>query len=480
MDQCRSLCHPQAGWRTAAALLAAALALAAWTTVRADTVDSAPAALHTDASTGASAGSQTSSAGDAPAKPPHRFAIYGQSTFVEQGTGGFQSPYAGPNSLTPNTAQEVADATLFLGARLWHGAELWMNPETDQGFGIGNTLGVAGYPNGEAYKIGRNVPYFRLQRAFVRQTFNFGDATTVAQAGPNQFAIPESSNRLVLTAGKLSVVDIFDVNPYAHDPTADFLNWSIIDAGTFDYAADPWGYTLGGAAEWYTGPWAVRAGVFDLSQVPNSTTLSSGFKEYQVDMELEYRQEMFGRPGKVDLTFFESHASMALLASAVAYAQARGLPVNPAPVRSYRKRDGVSLNFAQQLTDDLGVFARVGDAAGNVETYEFTDIDYTASGGISLTGQRWHRPNDTFGLATVVNAISKNRQHYLAAGGLGILIGDGQLPHPGHEHILETYYNWAALAFVHLTFDYQWVENPAYNEQRGPISIFAVRFHVDF
>ena len=414
------------------------------------------------------------------ASSPSRFAVYGQATYIEQETDGFHDPYSGPNSLTPDIGRETTDATLYLGARLWRGAEFWVNPEADQGFGLDDTLGLAGFSSGEAYKVGRNAPYFRLQRAFIRDTFNFGGASATADAGPNQFAVPQSADRLVVTVGKLSVVDIFDVNRYAHDPRADFLNWSVIDAGTFDYAADAWGYTVGGAAEWYVGPWTWRGGIFDLSNVPNSPHLEPAFHEYQVAIELEHRHELFGEPGKLDVTVFESRGRMARLQDAIAYAEAAGLPVDPSPVRRYRKRDGISLNFEQQLTENLGMFARLGDAGGNVETYEFTDIDRTLSVGFSSSGARWRRPQDTVGLAKVVNAISKDRRQYLAAGGLGVLIGDGRLPDAGHEQIIEAYYDLAAASALHLTLDYQWVQNPAYDRERGPVSILAFRVHWEF
>lgn len=424
------------------------------------------------AATGAGTGSA------APA-PQARFAWYGQATYTEQQTDGFHAPYSGPNSLSPHNGRETADATLYLGSRLWRGAELWVNPEADQGFGLDATLGLAGFSSGEAYKVGSHAPYFRLQRAFVRQTINLGGTSTEADAGPNQFAMQESGNRLVVTVGKLSVVDIFDANRYAHDPRVDFLNWSVIDAGTFDYAADAWGYSVGAAAEWYLGSWAWRGGVFDLSNVPNSETLEPEFGEYQVDLEAEHRHELLGRPGKIDLTLFESRGRMALLRDAIAYGAAYGVPPDLAPVRRYRKRDGASLNLEQQLTGELGVFARLGDAGGDVEAYEFADIDYTASAGVSVSGGPWHRPADTVGLAGVINAASRDLRQYLAAGGLGILIGDGKLPHAGHEDIVETYYELAARSAVHLTFDYQWVANPAYNRDRGPVSILAIRIHVE-
>jgi high affinity Mn2+ porin len=434
---------------------------------------SAALALHGAAAVADAPGATTTSAGTSA-----QFAIFGQATYTEQETDGFHSPYSGPNSLSPDQGRESTNATLFLGARLWQGAELWLDPETDEGFGLDDTLGLAGFSSGEAYKIGSNAPYFRLQRAFVRQTFNLGDERTAVDAGPNQFSSAVSSDRVVVTLGKFSVTDVFDTNQYAHDPARDFLNWSVIDAGTFDYAADSWGYTVGAAVEWYIGPWAWRAGIFDLSTVPNSPTLEPCCDEYQVDLEMEHRHELLGRPGKLALTVFESHARMALLEDAIDYGIDNGVPADPAPVRQYRKRDGISLDFEQQITGDLGVFARLGDAGGNVETYEFTDIDHSLSLGMSLQGKLWDRPDDTVGLADVVDAASTDLQHYLAAGGLGVLVGDGQLPHPGHEDIVESYYSLKILSALHVTFDYQWVANPGYNRARGPVSIVAVRVHV--
>ncbi len=349
-----------------------------------------------------------------------------------------------------------------------------------QGFGLDDTLGLAGFPSGEAYKVGRRTPYFRLHRAFVRETLNFSPAATSSTAGPNQFETPVAADRLVVTVGKFSVADVFDVNRYAHDPRGDFLNWSIIDAGSFDYAADAWGYTIGLALEWYTDRWTWRAGFFDLSDVPNSPRLEPGAHEYQLDGELEHRHDFNGHPGKVLLTVFESHARMARLADAVAVAEVEGAPVEPAPLRRWRKRDGISFNFEQELTSAAGVFARAGSAGGNVETYEFTDIDRSISVGASLRGSPWHRSDDTLALALAQNDISAARRRYLAAGGLGILIGDGRLPRPGPEQIVETYYQLTPCSGLQFTLDHQWIAHPAYNRDRGPVSVLALRAHLQF
>ena len=414
---------------------------------------------------------------DSAASQDERFALHGQFTYVEQETGSFNAPYAGPNSLSPDEGRETTDVTLYAGTRLWRGAEAWVNPEFDQGFGLDDTVGVAGFPSGEAYKVGKQRPYFRLQRLFVRQTFDLEGESEPVAPDINQLGGHHSANRWVLTIGKFSVVDIFDNNDYAHDARNDFLNWASIDAGTFDYAADAWGYTVGATLERYRGIWAMRAGVFDLSNVPNGEHLESGVHEVQADLELERRHEICGHPGKILITAFDSRARMGLLDVATALAQATGLPADIAATRALRDRVGADINVQQELAKDLGLFARIGKSAGNVEAFEFSDMDRTVTLGLSMKGSSWRRGEDTVGLAAIDNNISAARERFLNAGGLGILVGDGQLPHPGAEQILETYYSATFLAHAALTFDYQWVDHPAYNRDRGPVSVFAVRVH---
>lgn len=283
-----------------------------------------------------------------------------------------------------------------------------------------------------------------------------------------------------MTVGKLSVVDIFDTNRYAHDPRSDFLNWAIVDTGTFDYAAEAWGYTYGATAEWYQGYWTVRAGLFDLSIVPNSVDLDPTFSQFQSVGEIERRYELWGHPGKIAVTGFLTRGRMGTFADAIALAAVTGGPADIAAVRQYQSRGGVSMNIEQEITSDLGAFVRAGWANGNIEPYEFTDVDRTVAGGLSLNGKQWGRPNDTIGVAGVVNGITGVHQAFLNDGGLGILIGDGQLPHPGFEQIIETYYSYALTAATRVSVDYQLVVNPGYNTDRGPVNVFAGRFHAAF
>jgi high affinity Mn2+ porin len=407
------------------------------------------------------------------------FALHGQTTFVEEYAPPFRSPYRGQNSLAPNQGRETWDATLMAGFKLWQGAELWIDPEIDQGFGLSSTLGVAGFPTGTAFKVGASVPYARIPRTFLRDTIDLGGKTEKVDADLNQFAGSHTADRLVITVGKFSVSDIFDTNKYAQNPRKDFMNWSLIDSGAFDYAADAWGFTYAAAAEWYQGNWTLRAGLFDLSVVPNSTELDPTFKQVQWIAELERRYQLWDQPGKIAVTAFLTRGRMGRFEDAIALAQATGGTPDSPMVRRYTSRPGVAMNLEQQLSDDLGLFVRAGITDGNIEPYEYTDVDRTVAAGFALTGKRWGRPDDTLGFAGIIDGISGIHEAYLNAGGLGILVGDGMLPHPGAEKIIETYYSLPMFAW-HLAVEYQFIANPAYNRDRGPVSVVGMRLHTQF
>ena len=419
-----------------------------------------------------------------------RIAFHAQVTEVAQGYPGFRSPYVSDNSLAGHSqADQTTDVTLFAGLKLWKGAEFWINPEIDQGFGLGNTHGTAGFPSGESYKLGKSTPYTRVQRYFVRDTFNLGGEEQEVEEDINQFAGKQTANRVVVTVGKFSAVDVFDTNKYANNPKLDFLNWSLINAGTFDYAGDAWGYSYGGTAELYADRFAFRAGLFNLSSTPaggsnNATAygLDPTFSQLQFLAEVEERHQLWGQPGKLKLTAFVSRGRAGSFGEAVNLVNATGADPSDAlaAVRHYQSRPGVSVNLEQQLNETVGVFARAGYTDGSVEPWDFTDIDRTVSGGFSVNGKPWGRPDDTFGIAGVLNGLAPVHAAYFAAGGNGILIGDGQLPNTRLEKIFETYYSISLSKAVKVSFDYQFIGDPAYNPQRGPVNLGAVRLHAQF
>ncbi|MBV9367851.1 MAG: carbohydrate porin, partial [Solirubrobacterales bacterium] len=436
-------------------------------------------------------GGEQDQASDTPATPDDdRISLHGQSTFVAQGYTRFRSPYQGANSLPGGgEGRETFDATLYAGVRLWQGAELWVNPEIDQGFGLASTHGLAGFSSGEAYKKGTIYPYALVNRFFVRQTIDLGGADLSIEADQNQFARKTTENRVVLTVGKFSVTDIFDTNKYANNAREQFLNWALVNAGTFDYAADAWGYTYGAAAEWYQGDWTLRGGLFDLSKTPTGGSFSASgygldpsFSQFQVDTELEHRHKLWGQPGAVKITGFFSDGRLGSFKAANYLTLTTGLDASDAlaAVRHWQTRSGVSINLQQQVTESVGIFARAGVSNGNVEPVDFTDIDRTVSAGVSVNGKQWGRPDDTVGVGGVINGIAPVHREYFNLGGLGILIGDGQLPKYGNEKIFEAYYSFSVAKNLSLTVDYQFADAPAYNLQRGPVSIGTLRLHAEF
>jgi len=419
--------------------------------------------------------------GDTTAPPDEWYSLHAQSTFTVQYHPGFSAAVAGPNSLSNSSNdRETLDATLFAGIRLLPGLEAYVDPEIDQGFGLNDTVGVAGFTSAEAYKIGSNNPYYETQRAFVRYTLGLGGEAQKVESGPNQIAGTRQADNIVITAGKFSATDIFDQNAYAHDPRSDFLNWSVVDSAAYDYAADAWGYSYGAAVEWTQSWWTLRAGFFDLSNTPNEVNIDPTFTQFELVTEFEERHELFGQPGKARLLFFNNRGRMANYNDAVRFGEATGTTPDLGAVRRYSSRPAMALNLEQAVVSDLGAFLRASLNDGHKESYEFTDVNRSVAAGLSLAGTRWGRPDDTVAIAGVINGASKDMRNYLAAGGLGILIGDGSLPAAGLEKILELYYKAAVGTGIAATIDYQHVENPGYDALRGPVNVISIRLHAEF
>ena len=423
-------------------------------------------------------------AATAPITPPvsESWAIHGQSTFTAIHQPAFRSPYRGANSLDPGSrARETFDITLYGGFRPWRGAEIWVNPEVDQGYGPSNTFGLAGYVSAEAYKLGRGEPYVRLPRLFIRQTIDLGGEVQGIAPDLNQLGGSQTANRIVVTAGKFSSFDVFDTNKYAHDPRNDFLNWSLIDAGTFDQAGDAWGFSYGAAIEWYKDWWTIRGGIFDLPTSPGYKYLDNRFgRQLQYLAEVEERHTLFGQDGKVKLSGFYTRGRLGSYGQAVALGRATGTTPDVQQVLRIRGKAGASVNVEQALTSDLGLFFRAGVQDGTVSTSSFTDIHNTVSFGLSMAGNRWGRPDDTVAIGFASNGVDRHFKNYLNAGGLGILVGDGQLPNSGRESVIEAFYSLALVKGINFTVDYQFINNPAYNRDRGPVSFVGSRLHAQF
>ena len=407
--------------------------------------------------------------------------VHGQFTFIGQGYGAFRSPYEGPQSLSGNNQfKETASATAFLGYRPWEGTEIYVNPELMQGFGLSDTFGVASFPNGEAQKASFPMPRADMARVYVQQTFGLGGEQETVEDGPNQLAGNRDISRITVTAGRVEVIDFFDNNSFSHDPRKDFLSWNMYCCGSYDLTMDKISYTWGALAELNQKDWAFRAGYFLVPTVSNVNTFDMHIPDRgEYIAEFEWRYSLLSEPGKLRF--------MGWLNRAVAgsYAEALALPLSspnyPDITLTRRVRDnyGFVINAEQAVTPDLGLFSRASWDAGQTEKIGWTDCDQSLSLGAVLKGRSWGRPDDKIGLGGVIEGLSPEARAYFAAGGLGIVIGDGRLTYQP-EKVLETYYAYSLNKSTTLTFDYQFVDNPAYNAGRGPVSIFAGRFHLEF
>jgi high affinity Mn2+ porin len=416
-------------------------------------------------------------------KPPPNpwYSVNAQATVVTQGTIPFRSPYVGQNSFLPAyELRTTATATLFFVAKLpWEGGMLVINPEESGGRGVGDVFGLGGPPNGEAVRVGNPQPTPYFARFLLQQTFELGGEWETLAPLANQIPAPLYKNNIVFKIGKLPAIDDFDDNAYAHDPRTQFLNWSLMYNPTWDYPANTRGYTYGADVEVNLLDWSARYGVWSVPAVANGQSFDPHLSHaHGQALELEQRFTVLNDlPGAVRLLGWINNAHMGSYRVAL-----QQNPQNPdvTQTRAYRARYGFGLSWDMQLVkDELGIFGRLGYADGHAETWEFTEVERTASIGLLLKGRSWDRPRDEVGLAFVANGLGPQHRAYLAAGGLGFELGDGKLNYEP-EFIAEMYYNVRVRKGIFVTLDLQGIANPGYNHDRGPIGFAALRFHFEY
>ncbi|MDB5414458.1 MAG: putative exported protein of unknown function [Rubritepida sp.] len=404
--------------------------------------------------------------------------IHGQATFVEQGNAAFRSPYRGPNSLQPAAMQRnTFSSDLILGRRLWEGAEVVVDGQVIRGYGLSGTRGVAAFPNGEAFRIGSEVPAGFIPRAFFRQTIGLSADAVPPDGDQLRFNRPLPRERITITAGKFSVLDVFDDNRYAHDPRTQFLNWAFVGGGAFDYANDAKGFTNGIAAEWEDGSWGVRLGGFQVARRINSLSLDpQPGRGWQALAQLDHFHELGGRPGAVrllgGLSRTRSQTYAALLAGDIE-------ATNESPRGGYRIKQMLTLNMEQEVSDSLGAFVRFSWNDGRSQQWMYTQMDWAASAGISMRGTAWERPYDVVGLAGNIGGLSSGQRRFLEAGGLGFILGDGRLNYRP-EIATELYYDAPVAPGMNIAANIQIITNPGHNADRGPVVVFGGRLRTAF
>jgi high affinity Mn2+ porin len=432
-----------------------------------------------------------------------RWNAYGQATYIANKHDAFAARYTNlngsPNSLSPDKERSwSATATAYLGVRPWRGGELFFVPEMIAQVAFSDLHGLGGsVQNGELEKTGFSHPIFYRSRLFLRQTWNFGGESAKVESAAMQLAKSADSRRFVLTAGNLAIIDIFDRNAVAGDIRQQFLSMNFATYAAYDFAADARGYSWGLAGEYYRDDWALRAGRFLVPRLPNQLELNHQLMKYYGDqIELERQHQFRGRPGKIQLLAYRNVALMGRWNDAIDALRADpgktaanctefnyGSDNATAPdlcyVRGRHVKVGVGVSLEQSITDDIGVNLRAMKSDGRTEVDAFESADSSLALAALVKGVRWKRAQDSVGIGFAQNWISSAHANFLGMGGVDAFIGDGAIRNRP-ERAFEAYYNIGVTKFFWLTLDYQRVENPAYNADRGPVNIYGFRLHAEF
>ena len=420
---------------------------------------------------------------------PQPWSAHFQFTAVSQSHSSFTSKYAGTNSLYSGVERGLLTitGTAFVGRKLWHYTNFYADAEISGGQGLSGARGIAGFTNGESFRVGDPTPALYMARYYLQQYIPLSkNKYDTIEEDANQIKEIVPASRITLTAGKFSVSDFFDDNSFSHDPRTQFLNWSLMSNGAWDYPANTRGYTLGLVAELINPSYAARIAFVQVPKRANGPYLNEKiFSVNGTTVEFEKDFSVNNRKARISLLGFRNRVNAPNYNQTVKEMQAGDSAalnvINGTEYNSqyHSTKYGVGINGELAVFDAVGFFFRASYNDGKTATWAYTEIDQTVNGGISIKGNGWKRKDDVIGIAGVVNGISKGHQAFLKAGGNGFIIGDGYLTY-GSENIGEIFYNAKLFAHLYLSADYQFVSHPAYNKDRGPVSVFALRGHVEF
>ncbi len=407
-----------------------------------------------------------------------RFWLSFQANFIRQQQASFPARYSGPNSLDANAEHATSRVeTLYSGIRLTKNLEFLLDIESAGGFGLSDALGVAGFTNVDVVRnpsLGES-PY--VSRVMLHYTLPLSDTMVDQTRNPLSLASKVPERRLEFRFGKMSTVDFFDLNSPGSDSHLQFMNWSAVNNGAYDYAADTRGYTYGLLIEYYDKAWALRYGEMLMPTVANGIKLDWNIaRAGGQNFEAEYHPALLkNRQTVLRGLAFLNRANMGSYRIAN---QSPGIPDITLSRQQGRTKLGFGFNAEQELTDAWRAFGRLGWNDGRNESFAYTEIDNTVELGSDLRGKLWKRPADRLGAAFISNGISAEHARYLALGGLGFILGDGGLNY-GREDIFEAYYTAHIWRGISVAADVQHVTDPGYNRDRGPALVTSFRIHVE-
>jgi high affinity Mn2+ porin len=414
------------------------------------------------------------------------FSIHYQATIVNQSKSAFSTNYSGDNSLSSESENQTSiTSTLFLGARLWQGGSVFLNPEIAGGSGLSKTCGVAASTNGETFRVGDPQPKVYLARLFYHQIFSISNSREYQEDDYNQISGSHPTHYLGITIGKISIADYFDNNQYSHDPRTQFLSWGLMSNGAYDYPANTRGYTPSILLEYVSPTNEIHYGISLVPLIANGNDMNWNISKAKSQVvEYTHRYKMNGRKGAVRFLSFYTSTNMGNYRQSIASIPLNTLIYVAPEIEQTRKygntKYGFGFNAEHEINSFAGCFFKASWNDGNNETWAFTEIDRSMSAGLSLSGDCWKRKNDRFGIAQVISGLSNSHKEYLSAGGNGFMLGDGHLNY-GNEYLTEMYYSAELLKNqIYLTGTYQLLINPGYNlDRKGPVNIISVRLHVE-
>jgi hypothetical protein len=412
-----------------------------------------------------------------------RFWLSGQANFIFQTHPEFHALYSGPHSLGPHYDKATSRLmTLYTGVRLNNSTEFLIDIEEAGGAALSQGFGLAGNTNLDIVRNPLLSKASYLGRGMFHKVFALSKDKVENQRTPFSLFDELPRRRLELRFGKFSLPDFFDINSAGSDTHFQFTNWTIDNNGAWDYAADTRGYTVGATADFEDRNWGFRFAEALMPKVANGIDLVwKPWQAHAETFEYELRRGVIPhQTGVIRLLAYTNAANMGIYRDQIIKAAASGTApdITNHPWRITHKY-GFGVNLEQNFARYLTAFARFGWNDGRTESFAYTEVEQTFTEGVGANGSWWHRGQDRAGIAFVSNAIKKDHQNYLAAGGLGFLLGDGHLTY-GRENILESYYTVHVWRGIYLAPGVQHINNPGYNRDRGPVAVPSFRAHVEF
>jgi high affinity Mn2+ porin len=412
-----------------------------------------------------------------------KLSLHAQTTVISQYHFNFSAPYSGDNSF--QTSEPMATsftATGYAAYKPFKHSYIIFNPEMAGGKGLSKTLGIAGFPNGEVYRVGDPKPQIFIARLYAEQRFALSNKKEKVDDDFNQIQETNNKEYISVLAGKFSLADFFDNSEISHDPRTQFMNWSLMGNGAWDYAANTRGYTLGVVVQALYHDFAFRLAETAMPIEANGPELEyKGLDAGSTVFEIE-KTHLLKKDDNHFTTlhagFYINKARMGNYQTSIQTGLQNFMPPDIEDSRQYgRSKYGFYMSFDNHF-GKVHNFIKASWNDGKNETWAFTEIDRSIATGFLLEGSLWKRKNDNLGIAMVVNGLSNDHKQYLSLGGYGFIIGDGKLNY-ATEQTIELYYSLNVWKKIFITPDYQFVNHPAYNKDRGPVHLVALRLHVE-